>query len=122
MNDLLFEIPARTLARKFGINYSRLHLDIYNGIVPARRFGALWMIPINNERVQELFKDRETYYRERKKYVKNKKRRVMYKGEVYETQAELARKMGVSRSTVQYWMQTGKAKRVDTSNEMANNQ
>lgn len=120
MNEALFEIPARTLARKLGIQYTRIHRDILAGIIPARRYGRLWMIPLNDARVQQLFKDKESYLKIRRNFVKRANRPVVYNGKLYETQAELADILGVSRSTVRYWLWQGKVKFAEFKEEGEN--
>lgn len=117
MNESLYEIPARTLARKLGICYQNIYRDVVAGIIPARRFGRLWMVPLNDARVKRLFQDKNNYRKERKKFLKRATRPVVYLGNVYETQAELARAVGVSKTTVRYWIDSGKAKFAEVNDE-----
>lgn len=111
MYDLLFEISASKLARRLGISVSCIRRDIYAGIIPARRDGKLWMIPLQNERVKELFQDKESYHKNRKKYAKKRqgwKYPVVFNGERYNSLSDLAKAAGVSRYTASLWAMKGK--------------
>lgn len=112
MYTLLLETSAYNLAQRLGIAYNCILRDIYTGVIPARRCGKRWMIPLQDERVKELFQTKESYYTNRKKYSKKRKGwkyPVVFNGKRYESQTDLAKAMNVSRYTVSFWVAKGKA-------------